>query len=280
MSEMAMNEGPMQLSGYDPKRTAMIRRTCLEVATRLQDFQDVVCVVGGLVPSLLVDSAKLVAAESHIGTYDLDLGLSLAILQEERYEEIAQRLRDAGFSIDHNEAGNPTAQRWRSREGALIDFLIAPAASTDTPGRVRNLEPDVAAVITPGLHLAFQDREVVELAGETLSGGTAARTISVCGPGAFVVLKALAFGNRGKEKDAYDLWYVIRNRRDTLSRLRIVAGDPDARRAIKVLADDFSEAARIGPERVARFLLGRADVNLQADVAGLVRDLGAGVGEF
>ena len=33
----------------------------------------------------------------------------------------------------------------------------------------------------------------------------------MCGPGAYVVLKALAFRGRGEPKDAYDLFYVLRN---------------------------------------------------------------------
>jgi len=31
------------------------------------------------------------------------------------------------------------------------------------------------------------------------------------GPGAFVVLKALAFKGRGENKDAYDLYHLVRN---------------------------------------------------------------------
>ncbi len=38
----------------------------------------------------------------------------------------------------------------------------------------------------------------------------ATRSISVCGPGAFTVLKALAFSYRGENKDAYDLYYVLK----------------------------------------------------------------------
>jgi len=33
----------------------------------------------------------------------------------------------------------------------------------------------------------------------------------MCGAGAYVVLKALAFDSHGENKDAYDLFYVIRN---------------------------------------------------------------------
>lgn len=38
---------------------------------------------------------------------DLDLGLSLALLDDERYAEISDRLGREGFEPDTNDAGNP-----------------------------------------------------------------------------------------------------------------------------------------------------------------------------
>jgi len=49
------------------------------------------------------------------------------------------------------------------------------------------------------------------LRGITILGEKASREIWLSGPGAFVVLKALAFRNKRREQDAYDLYYVIRN---------------------------------------------------------------------
>ena len=60
---MALNDKPNHAGGYDRNRTALIREACLEVATRLNDFKDDLCIVGGLVPSLLIDIARLPAAE-------------------------------------------------------------------------------------------------------------------------------------------------------------------------------------------------------------------------
>ncbi|MEZ4479952.1 MAG: hypothetical protein R3B97_02210 [Dehalococcoidia bacterium] len=53
------------------------------------------------------------------------------------------------------------------------------------------------------------DREVITLDERLLDGERAIRQIGVCGPGAFVVLKALAFNGRGEPKDAYDLHYML-----------------------------------------------------------------------
>ena len=278
MPQLALNDKPNHAGGYDRNRTALIREACLEVATRLNDFKDDLCIVGGLVPSLLIDIARLPAgAQAHIGTNDLDLGLSLAIFDEQKYEEIARRLRQAGFTRDVNGEGNPTSQRWQLGKGVLVDFLIQPSSAKEKGGNLKNLEGDFAAVITPGLHLAFQDFEEVRVEGEVLTGGKAVRTVRVCGPGAFIVLKALAFRGRGENKDAYDLWYILQNRYDTINRLKAIASDPQARHAIGILEEDFSKPDSIGPARVARFLSERPDENLQADVAGLVRRLLAAV---
>jgi hypothetical protein len=257
------------------------------VATKLGDLLDDIVVVGGLVPTLLIDQDHLPqGAERHVGTLDLDVGLSLAILDDHRYEEIVARLKRAGFSPDKNEAGNPTRQRWRVAVGATahvtVDFLIPPSATTDKGGTLRDLDKDLAAVITPGLGLASRDREKVTLKGTTITGETAERNLWVCGPGAFVVLKALAFDGRGENKDAYDLFYVIRNFGtgvDSLSdRLRPLLDDVEATKAVAILRRDFSGSNAVGPRRVAEFITGGLDATIQADAAGFVQALLRGIG--
>src|SRR5690606_33055765 len=113
---------------------------------------------------------------------------------------------NAKFTPDKNEEGNTTRQRWRIGEPAVtVDFLIEPEKSTEAEaGRIFDLTKDWAAIIAPGLHLAFKNNRKVTLSGKTIVGETAAREICVCGAGAFVVLKALAFHIRGENKDAYD----------------------------------------------------------------------------
>jgi hypothetical protein len=115
---MGMNPGPRIAADYAPDASRLVRQTCLEVATRLGDFQDHLCVVGGLVPSPTIPESQLRdGEEAHVGTIDLDLGFSVAVLDESMYEEIATRLNEAGFTPDRNAAGKTTAQRWRSSRG-------------------------------------------------------------------------------------------------------------------------------------------------------------------
>ncbi len=277
-----MPEKPSFASDYTKEQVDLVRQTCLYVATKLGDLMDDFVVVGGLVPSLLIPDKSLAEGEDvHIGTMDLDLGLSLALLDTKRYEDLTLRLHRANFEPDKNEAGNPTFQRWRIMPAPdlkiTVDFMIPPSLEADKGGDIRHIENDFAAVITPGLRLAFQDRQKVSLEGSTLLGEKANREIWVCGPGAFVVLKALAFDQRGENKDAYDLYFVIRNYGRGVDAvyecLEPFLNEPETRQAFEILQRDFSDPDQTGPSRVAQFLYRGPDAELQADVVGFIREL-------
>jgi len=277
-----MPDKPSFASEYRKEHAELVRQTCLYVATKLGDLRDELVVVGGLVPSLLIPEESVTRGEDiHVGTMDLDLGLSLALVDAQRYEELTARLRRAGFEPDVNESGNLTFQRWKIEPSGhpkvTVDFVIPPSLDEDKGGKIRHIEKDFAAVITPGLHLAFQDRRRISLVGRTILGEKASREIWVCGPGAFVVLKALAFGTRGENKDAYDLYYVIRNYGsgvdDLLEHLNPILREQETQEALQILSRDFYEPDRVGPRWVAEFMYRSPNDELQADVAGFVREL-------
>jgi len=280
-------EKPRHRSGYGQEEFEQVKSACLTVAVTLGAYLDDVCIVGGLVPALLIDSVRDTGDDDprHPGTNDLDIGLALALLDDERYTEISARLRAEGFAPDTNDAGNPTVQRWRLGELTVtVDFLMPPAPEQAPTLRVQNLQPDFGALVTPGLELAFDERVEVDLDGHTLKGERARRTIPVCGPAAFVVLKALAFGDRGEPKDAYDLVYVIRH---TPGRGRAIAerlathAERHAsivQRALRLLARDFDGPDGLGPTRAAGFAIaepaapGELD-DAAADAQGYVDDV-------
>ena len=127
---------PQRASDYTPAALALARAACLELATRLGDLLDELVVVGGLVPSLLVDQDALSAGDHrHVGTLDVDVGLAIGMLAGLRYEALYARLKAGGLAPDRNEQGNPTAQRWRvGSSDVTVDFLIAPPSADARPG--------------------------------------------------------------------------------------------------------------------------------------------------
>ncbi len=107
-----MPDKPTTAAGYERGQVELVRATCLYVATKLGDLMDELVVVGGLVPSLLIPPEDLPqGADVHVGTMDLDVGLTLTLLDEGRYKTLTERLRRAGFAQDVNDKGNPTRQR-------------------------------------------------------------------------------------------------------------------------------------------------------------------------
>jgi hypothetical protein len=275
-----MPEKPSRAADYNKEQLQLVKATCLYVATVLGGYMEHAVIVGGLVPSILIDQKNLPdGADTHVGTMDLDLGLTLAIFDEEKYQAITERLRAAKFSPDVNEQGNLTRQRWKiEKTGKVtVDFLVPPMSDDDQGGQIKDIEKDFAAVITPGLELAFKDKIKITLDDNTIFGENAKRDVYVCGPGAFVILKALAFRKRGENKDAYDLYYHIRNYgrgvEDIVVALKPLSNEKETKEALQILREDFTGIDSVGALRVARFLTGSSDETIQADVAGFIHAL-------
>ena len=276
---------PSTRDGYGIEQLGFVHRTCLYIATKLGDLLDEIVVVGGLVPYLLVDQENLPSGlEPHVGTMDLDMGLALAILNCERYRELGRRLRDAGFEPEVNEQGNRRLQTWTAGtpHPVTVDFLIPPVEERDKGGELRHFESDLAAIVTPGLELAFKDRRWIELSGCLPSGAWATRKIPVCGPGAFTVLKALAFGNRTENKDAYDLFYVWSGIGvpDVAEGLVPLQPNSYIEDALSVIERDFCHHDGLGPVATARFIAQTPDENIQADVVGYAQALLGSMGRM
>lgn len=276
-----MSRKPSTAAGYPSEFRELVQATCLYLATKLGDLDEDLVVVGGLVPTLLIPSHKLPAgADRHVGTTDLDLGLELGMLDEARYSALVDQLLEAGFEPNRNDNDRIQPQTWSidGEQKVTVDFLISPPTPAERPGRVFHLQGGkLGAFVTPGLELAFRDRERVTLTGLTLRQEKATRGIWVCGPGAFVVLKALAFRMRGVNKDAYDLFYLVRNYgsglADVVERLRPLQDSAHCLTALEVLREDFLDEDALGPRRASEFLVGGPDANLQADVVSAISEL-------
>ncbi|MEW6351448.1 MAG: nucleotidyl transferase AbiEii/AbiGii toxin family protein [Thermodesulfobacteriota bacterium] len=271
---------PTTADGYTPDMLEVVRSTCLTIATVLGDLMEEIVIVGGLVPSLLLDAD--VAPDDpygpHVGTADVDVALSVTLLNEERYKEVSEKLRRAGFEPDEKESGRKTRHRWKMSRGGkvgTVEFLMEPVEPDQTGGKIQSLEGDFGAVTMRGMHLAFQDVERVTFKGTTLKGDTAERSVKVCGPGAFVILKALAIQGRSEPKDAYDIFMVLRNYKDgaasVAARLVPLHDDEDVNHGLEILESNFGKATDTGPSRMARFLRREDDQDLREDVVSYVR---------
>jgi hypothetical protein len=208
------------------------------------------------------------------------VALEVSVLHAAQYKEIASRLRARGFRPDRNERGNEVRQRWCWGEANVtVDFLIPPAPDLDPDDvRVQSLEQDFAALIVMPLALAFDDPVERRLSGKTLLGDEVVRAVRFCGPAAFVALKAYALAKRGKDKDAYDLVYVLRRwprgMGEVADRMaRHAEHAPEIVAAVlRLLDEEFATQLAQGPRAASRFRDGAVDDERVADAHGAVRD--------
>lgn len=139
------------LSGYDPEASRLLLAEAVRVVRRLGFASQHVAIVGGLVPLLLVPEPAH-GVEAHVGTRDLDLCLSMAIIEGRvgSYEKIEDSLRAAGYTMVRDEEGTPQTWRWRGDGDVpiVVEFLC-PAGPTRAPGQLHNPRGQVAAACRP-----------------------------------------------------------------------------------------------------------------------------------
>ena len=147
-----MPEKPSFSSDYKREDLELVRQTCLYVATKLGDLLDDLVVVGGLVPSLLIPDESLPAGEDvHIGTVDLDLGLSLALLDTKRYEDLSLRLYRADFRPD---GVGPSRVAQFSIEGRMLTSRRMSPVYQGTVDQMRSCNmTDLHKALTPHLQI-------------------------------------------------------------------------------------------------------------------------------
>lgn len=270
-----MTEPLTSIREYTPTMRELVMAGLRLLSNCLGSYMDDLVLVGGLVPALL-PGMKLPGSEA-TGTRDLDIGFSMGVFTEERYEEIATHLRTNGFGPALNDQGNPQHQTWtHDVSGVTVDFLVDAEKAGVEASRTKHLAAGFAAFGMPGLELALHDRVKISIAeGPTPSGNMTSGEFYVCGPGSFVVLKALAYKNRNFDKDPYDLYLVLRYHdiappgiADLVHAFR---PSPEVDTALQVLRERFRSAGHVGPAAVSRFYLERDDADLRQDAYQTVK---------
>lgn len=280
------------ISGYDPAIAEQLVAEAAAIIRSLGFAASHVVLIGGLVPGLLVPVLDP-GLEPHIGTADIDLCLSVALVEGETdtYERIEIVLKRLDF-----EEGDASF-RWQRRTGpALTIEFFCPAnesrpagrafrpAAADNPvgkhnlgGRLSALALDAGEILTTDVEVVR--REVV-LPGNK---GTTTAELLVTGPVAFLVAKSQALVGataRDKPKDAYDIVWLIESwpggpaaaAAAFSERLGFVSREVAP--AIAAIREAFGSADRVGARSFARFVArSRAEeAQLERRAVGAVRE--------
>ncbi|NQV97534.1 MAG: nucleotidyl transferase AbiEii/AbiGii toxin family protein [Acidimicrobiaceae bacterium] len=230
-------------------------------------------IVGGVVPSLLVDSVPA-GIKRHVGTADLDLHLSLHLMDGETadyYEAIIDGLRNLGLRPDRRD-GRDIKWRWIGtyREVRLqVEFLCpvrtqgghseAPAAGTPAEQNIGPSDEITALAVGFG-DLVTDDTIIVERVVET-NHGRLRYEFPVAGVASWLCLKADAIMRRDKPKDAYDVVWLIVGLGSAVAAERVRASPllhgprtDEVIAQLARLAEQFVDVDAVGARSYADFL--------------------------
>ncbi|MEP7457499.1 nucleotidyl transferase AbiEii/AbiGii toxin family protein [Phyllobacterium sp. SB3] len=270
---------PQSAADYEDRTTRAVKGVLVEIGQILGSFKGKFAVIGGAVPWLLLDNEDM----PHVGTLDVDLGLNAEALGDGEYVTLVEALMGHGYKqreelrrfqlvreVPLNDGGAPI--------DIVVDFLMPRDAEF-----VKNRPPiltDFAVQRANGADLALRFYQLVAITGDMPEGGTNRVEVAVCSIPALLAMKGHALNGRHKQKDAYDIYYSIRNYPDGIEALaeacRPLLDQKSGARGYQYIADKFDALEGYGATSVRKFVAetdildGRTPEQWQQDAFGQV----------
>jgi hypothetical protein len=247
---------------YDPRLVKAANSVLLEIAHLLQIYSDGFVVIGGTVPGLILRNPP----ESHIGSIDVDIALDQNKIPEKDYRTIKSLLIERGYSPEEQPF---TYSRDIVIEGQPIkikvDFLAGEYGGTGDKHRTQQIQ-DLKPRKARACDLAFIQTITVQITGELPNGAIDQAIVQVASIVPFLMMKAQALNGRMKEKDAYDIYYCMRNypggHRALVSAFKAFPSNKLVDEGLRILKEKFASPEHVGPVFITNFL-GESDPETQ-----------------
>jgi len=253
-----MNEKLLKASAYRDRGNQAVLLVLIELAQVLGSQRGSFVLVGGSVPSLLFDSST----PEHIGTLDIDLNLNTEILGDYDYAELVQELENHDY--ERGVKGLKPFQMRRTIDlgdgGKLIPVIVDLLMPRNAEVKVHNpplIDGLRVQPIDGGIY-ALKYYQEITIDGKMPDGRTNQVKILVASPLALLVMKGYALVGRDKKKDAYDIWFCIKNYEGGIEALAEecmpLLKEDEAKEAFMNIANKFKNESDFGPVTVRQFL--------------------------
>jgi len=225
----------------------------IEVVRILGEYRDNIVLIGGWVPQLLFQKK----GEWHTGSIDVDLALDHRRITDEVYKGIHGLLLERKYK----QGKQPFIfHRTVNIEGTdvkvQIDLLSGEYEGTGRSHRHQRVQ-EIRARKVRGCDLAFDDPIEVTIEGNLPCGAKDSAIIRVASIVPFLIMKAIVLDERMKEKDAYDIYYCLKQYSDSLDDL-VAEFRPHLKNGLiqeglAKLAKNFASEKHTGPKFVTAF---------------------------
>jgi len=243
-------------SNYPKEEVEACLSVMVELMTLLGEFRDYFVVVGGWVPYFLVEKKGV----RHTGSLDIDIAVDFQKVPDITYRTILQLLEKRGYE-KNPEQPFIFYRTLKSESGILtkvqIDLLAGEYGGTGKTHRTQKIQ-DVRARKARGADLAFQYSSAVKLKRRMPDGAENEVILNVADVIPFMVMKGMALWDRYSEKDAYDIYFIIRyyhgGIEELVKRFKDHLSDSLVQEGLGKISAKFSTIDSPGPVWVANFL--------------------------
>ena len=224
------------------KETEAARAVLLEVLNALGAMRDELVIVGGWVPDLLYPKSN------HIGSLDIDLAVSPKAAGGNAYSSIRERLTKIGYTMHES----PT-RFFKHLPGLAnpikIDLITGLYVSQQKQDSI--LVDEIRINALRGIDLAFEASVVIAIEGRMPDGSVNQVTARLVAPEAYILIKAIAMDERTKDKDAYDIAFVLNRYQPSLAdlarKLHGISRVGIGKEALELLRAKFRTFDSVGP---------------------------------
>lgn len=203
---MIRDEDLKSYTDYSEGQKEAAHRILIELVNLFDRYQEDIRIVGGWVPDLLFPG------EGHIGSVDVDILINHLALHDSGYQSMARILLSNGysehpdkyFSFVKNVIINGLSY------AVDVDILAGMYGGTQKKKRSQHVQ-GIKALKATGGNLAFEFEPLkVKVEAQRPDGAMDTAHINVVAVVPYFIMKTAALG-RGKAKDAYDIYFLIKH---------------------------------------------------------------------
>lgn len=238
---------------YSEGQKQAAHRVLIELVNIFNEYEEEIRIVGGWVPDLMFPG------EGHIGSVDVDVLINHLTLKDEGYQNMSRLLQKNGYR-EHPEkyfSFIKTVNVNNIIYDVDVDILAGMYGGTQPKKRSQHVQ-GIKALKATGGNFAFEfPAQNISVEARRPDGAIDVAHINVVAVVPYIIMKTAAMG-RGKAKDAYDIYFIIKHYNGGVKQLANEFKSVSKRELVlemkNKLAEKFSSAEHAGPKDVSDFL--------------------------
>lgn len=238
---------------YSKGQKEAAHRILVELVNIFGEYEEDIRIVGGWVPDLMFPG------EGHIGSVDVDVLINHLTLRDEGYQNMSRTLLKNGYR-EHPEkyfSFIKTVEVEGISYDVDVDILAGMYGGTQEKKRSQHVQGMKALKATGGNFAFDYPSQKISLEAKRPDGAIDVANVSVIAVVPYLIMKTAAMG-RGKAKDSYDIYFLIKHYRGGVKELakefQSNANNKLVQEMKEKIAGKFASPDHAGPKDIADFL--------------------------